>query len=100
MKFLERMTHYTRASDEEIMEKEKRYDALEERLGGFPPKTRFRLVYGSEKSTAFVWERIWDSWDAIYQAYSREFADPEHAKINQSEPDFGPFRRELFYVME
>lgn len=100
MKFLERMTLYTNASDEEIMEKEKRYDALEEKLGGFPQKTRYRLVLGAEKSTAFIWERIWDSWDAIAETYSREMADPEWAKINQSAPDFGTYKRELYYVLE
>ena len=100
MRILERMTHYTKASDKEIMVKEKLYDALEARLGGFPPKTRFRLLYGAEKSTAFVWERLWDSWEAISEAYMREFADPEFPKINASPPDFGPYQRELYYVLE
>jgi hypothetical protein len=100
MKLLERMTHYTNASDAEIMEKEKLYDALEEKLGGFPPKTRYRPLYSAEKNPAFIWERIWDSWEAIYEAYSRELEDPEWAKINQTEPDFGSYRRELFYLLE
>ena len=100
MKILERMIQYIYLSDEAIMEKEKKFEAVANRVGGFPPKVRYRTLFGKEKSDVFIWDRVWNSLDEMAAAYGKLHQQPEMAEIRKMPPDFGPALHELYYIME
>ena len=100
MALVERMVHYTNAPTDKILAKEKRYDAAEARIGGFPPKKRMRVVFGKETMQTFVWEREWKDLAAMQEAYSKSNKDPEVAEIHKMEPDLGPSHWEIYWLME
>ena len=60
---------------------EKRWDAFEERLGGFPAKRRYRMIYGGLGVSTWVWERQWESFAALEAGYDRAMADPEYIAL-------------------
>ncbi len=99
MKFIERMIMYTNASTDEVMAKEKQYDALEEKYG-FPPKKRMRVIFGKDKMNTFVWEREWDSFKEMEELYVKSGADPELNALMQVKPDFSQGHREVYYLLE
>jgi hypothetical protein len=41
---------------DDVLALEKRWDALEARLGGFPPKRRYRQLFGGLGWSTWVWE--------------------------------------------
>jgi hypothetical protein len=62
---------------DDVLALEKRWDALEARLGGFAPKRRYRTLSGGLWLSMWVWEREWESLAAAEAAYARMGADPE-----------------------
>jgi hypothetical protein len=68
---------------DEVLTLEKRWDALEARLGGFPPKRRYRMAYGGLGWSTWVWESQWESVEEMSVAYKRLDADPECAALEQ-----------------
>ena len=60
-------------------EMEKQFDALEDRLGGFPAKRYYRP--GKMYTNTIVWEREWESFTTMEATYEKEWADPEIKKI-------------------
>jgi hypothetical protein len=64
---------------EEYLARERRFDAIEQRLGGFPPKRYARVIAGADEFGAVVWARNWDSFASMEAAYERLSADPEMA---------------------
>lgn len=66
----------------ELEEIDKRYDAVESRLG-FPPKKRYRCIMGGHDTNTLIIERQWDSLAAMEAAYEKAFADPEHQALNE-----------------
>ena len=66
----------------ELEEIDKRYDAVESRLG-FPPKKRYRCVMGGYDWNTLIIERQWVSLAAMEATYEKAFADPEHQALSE-----------------
>jgi hypothetical protein len=60
----------------ELEEIDKRYDVVEGRLG-FPPKKRYRCIYGAHDTDTLIIERQWDSYAAMEATYDKALVDPE-----------------------
>ena len=99
MKILERMIQYTDAPTDEIMAKEKKFEAVANRVGGFPPKLRYRALVGKEKGNTFVWDRLWNSLTEMEEAYAKLRQQPEMDEIRKLSPDLGSWRREIYYTI-
>ena len=94
MKIMERRFHRVHSGKrQELREVEFKFDAIEERLGGFPAKRRYWCYTGSNDLGTFVWEREWESMAEMEAAYVKLSADPE-TKPTQVEiaslVEFGP----------
>ncbi len=84
----------------EIQEMEKKWDALENRIGGFSPKRRLRPIAGSEGLNTFVWEREWESFAVCEAAYEKEMGDPEvQALTKETESLYESSRGELYVLL-
>jgi hypothetical protein len=66
----------------ELEEIDKKYTAVENRLG-FPPKKRCTCILGSHDSNTLIVERRWDSLAAMEATYEKAFADPEHQALQK-----------------
>jgi len=66
----------------ELEEIDKRYDAVESRLG-FPPKKRYRCIMGGHDWSTLILERQWDSLAAMESTYEKALADPEQQALNE-----------------
>ena len=66
----------------ELEEIDKRYNAVESRLG-FPPQKRYRCIMGGYDWNTLILEREWESLAAMEAAYERAFADPEHRALGK-----------------
>lgn len=53
---------------------DKRFNAIESRLG-FPPKKRYRCYVGGHNTNTLIIERQWESMAAMEAAYEKAFAD-------------------------
>jgi hypothetical protein len=60
----------------ELEEIDKKYNAIEGRLG-FPPKKRYRCLVGGHDTNTLIIERQWDSLAAMEAAYEEISADSE-----------------------
>ena len=82
MAFLERRVQKLKKGTlDEYLEWEKRWEALEERLGGFPPKRHYRAISGPYDRNTVEWEREWESFEEMLGAYRRMGEDPETKEI-------------------
>jgi hypothetical protein len=85
---------------DDLLALEKRWDALEARLGGFPPKRRYRMIYGGLGWSTFVWEREWESRAAAEAASARRSADPEFAALSEEGKDLAEnIANEMYLVL-
>ena len=66
----------------ELEEIDKRYNAVESRLG-FPPKKRYQCLMGSHDVNTLIVERKWDSLAAMEATYEKAFADKEHQALQK-----------------
>jgi hypothetical protein len=66
----------------ELEEIDKKYDAVESRLG-YPPKKRYPCAMGGHDHNTLIVERQWDSLAAMEAAYEKAFADPELQALNE-----------------
>jgi len=95
---VERRIHRVKSGKyQELKEIEKKWDAFEESLGGFPPKRRYWTNFGAHDPYLFVWEREWENLAAMEAADDKYSADPESAKTmrdlvseNFTVVEFGP----------
>jgi len=60
----------------ELEEIDKRFNAVESRLG-FPPKKRYQCIMGGHDMNTLIIERQWDSLAAMEAVVDKAFADPE-----------------------
>ena len=60
----------------ELEEINKKFNAVESRLG-FPPKKRYQCMMGGCDTNTLIIERQWDSLAAMEAAVEKAFADPE-----------------------
>ncbi len=80
MKFMERRVQTLESGKWDVYwSREKRWIALEQRLGVFPPKRHYRPY--SDLSKTVVWERDWEGFAAMEAAYEKEWADPEAQEL-------------------
>jgi hypothetical protein len=61
---------------------EKKYDALESQWG-FPPKRRYRALYGSYSRDFYIIEREWDGMDTREAALGHGFRSPEWLALGE-----------------
>jgi hypothetical protein len=66
----------------ELEEVDKKYNAVEGRLG-FPPKKRYQCLTGSHEVNTLIIERQWASLAAMEATYEKAFADPEHQALGK-----------------
>lgn len=66
----------------ELNEIDKRFDAVESRLG-FPPKKRYQCIMGGHDTNTLIIERQWDSLAAMEATYEKALADPELQALNE-----------------
>jgi hypothetical protein len=74
---MERCTLKVVGTYEEAVALEKKYDALEAKLGNVPPKRRYTSWYGGYPLWTFVWERDWENLTAIEVYNKAIWEDPE-----------------------
>src|SRR4030042_4788183 len=80
---IERMIQQVRPDKwAELEEIDKRYNAVENRLG-FPPKKRYQCMMGSHDMNTLIVERQWDSLAAMEATYEKAFAAPEHQALQK-----------------
>ena len=60
----------------ELEEIDKKYNAVESRLG-FPTKRRYRCYFGGHDINTLIIERQWDGLAVMETTYERAFADSE-----------------------
>jgi len=61
---------------------EKKYDALESQWG-FPPKRRYRALYGSYSRDYYIIEREWDGMDSREAALGNGFRSSEWLALGE-----------------
>ena len=61
----------------ELEEIDKKYNAVESRLGFPPTKKRYQCMIGGHDSNTLIIERQWDSLATMEATYEKAFADPE-----------------------
>jgi len=98
MKVMERRTQTLEKGAWDVFwAKEQKWTALENRLGGFPPKRHTRPL--ARFDTIIVWERDWESLAAMEAAYEREGADPETQEVNKLPSGVAGAHFELFMIV-
>src|SRR5689334_5581530 len=78
-------------------ERERKFKAVEDRLGGFPPKRYYYLIAGADATGTMVEEREWENMAAMETAYERLFAEPGVMELGDSGPTSGNTERTEFY---
>jgi hypothetical protein len=102
MAFIERAVNQVHSGKwAELEEWEKKWDALEERIGGCPKKRRYRPYVGGDGWSTYVWEREWESYAAMETAILRLFEEPE-ARALGAEMDsmVANMRREHYFILD
>jgi hypothetical protein len=97
--YMERCTQKVIGSYEQAVALEKKYDALEAKLGNVPPKRRYTAWYSGLPLWTFIWERDWESLTAIENYYKAIWEDPEWVEtMTSTDKVFGDAHFELFDV--
>ncbi|MFN8483268.1 MAG: hypothetical protein U0768_09535 [Anaerolineae bacterium] len=86
MRVLERRVQHKVPSQDKYWAWEKQWEAVEQRLGGYPPKRHYMLVSGRDPLGTMVWKREWESMAALEDGTQRFFDDPEAMRLIQ---DYG-----------
>jgi len=71
MAIVERRVQFKVKSEEKYREWEKKWEDVERRLGGYPPKRHMMLLAGADYVGTLVWEREWESVAAMEAAYEK-----------------------------
>ena len=61
---------------------DKKYTAVEERLG-FPPKRQYKCYFGAHDTNTYISECEWESLSAMEAAFAKAFADPEWLSLGE-----------------
>ena len=96
---MERCTQKIVGTYEQAVALEKKFDALEAKMGNVPPKRRYTAWYGGLPVWTFIWERDWENLAAI-EAYTKAiWEDPEGREmLTSTEKVFADSQFELFDV--
>jgi len=100
MAILQRIVHrIARDKWDEVMEWERKYEAIESRYG-FPPSRYYRALLGPYDTDTLIVEREWESWAAWDEA-GTVLADPERQKLEaEAASVFLTTRYEAYMVLE
>jgi hypothetical protein len=83
MKIMERIICRVKSGKwAELETVEKKYDALESQWG-FPPKRRYRALYGSLSRDFYITEREWDGMDVREAALGNGFRSPQWLALGE-----------------
>ena len=63
------------------IESEKKWEAVEKEIGGFPAKRLYRPLAARDDSSNFIFEREWGSLAEAEAAYERLFKSPQAQSI-------------------
>ena len=99
MPILERHVHTVHDFDA-FWERERKFKAAEDRIGGFPEKHYFSLISGADATGTLVHEREWASFTAAEAAYNKLFAEPGIDALGASGPEIGNTERTEYYFVE
>jgi hypothetical protein len=99
MTILERHVHDVR-DVAAYWERERRFQEVEDRLGGFPAKRYYYLISGRDNTGTMAQEREWESFSAMETAYERLFNEPGINNLAESGPAIGNTERTEFYSVE
>ena len=99
MPILERHVH-TVSNYAAYWERESKFKETEDRLGGFPRKTYYSLISGTDRTGTMVHQREWESLTAMESAYDRLFAEPGIMDLGMSGPESGNTERTEFYYVD
>jgi hypothetical protein len=101
MAILERCTQNVIAKEEDMIALEKKFDALEAKMGHVPPKRRYYAMYGALPAGTMVWEREWENMAAIEAYNDKAMNSPEWASAFQEAAKvFADTHFELFWKMD
>lgn len=83
MKVVERMVQEIYPGKNEALEDlDKRYDAIESKLG-FPAKKRYWCISGPYQTGTLIVEREWESFAALEESYEKAFANEELTALGE-----------------
>jgi hypothetical protein len=83
----------------ELEELDKKYNAVESRLG-FPAKRRYQCYIGGHTNDTLIIEREWESMAAMETAYMKCFADPKWNALNgEAKPIIESTQLEVYMVL-
>ena len=78
---------------------EKRYEAVEARLG-FPPSRRYRAFIGGNDTSTRVIERDWSSLEAYLVTIEKSLHDPEHQALGAEQVGIVLSNQVELYIIE
>jgi hypothetical protein len=88
--YLERMIQQIRPDKWAALEElDKKYDAIERGLG-YPPKRRYRMLFGRNTTNTLIIEREWESMAAMETAMMKAMALPEYQALGVEGSDIVP----------
>jgi hypothetical protein len=100
MSILERRVQFKVKGGQAYREWEKTWEAIETRMGGFPPKRHYFLLSGSDPMGTMVWEREWESFAVMEAAYDTLFTDAESQRLGETFGELYEGERVEYYVVE
>lgn len=65
------------------IENEQKWAAIEQSLGGFSPKRRYRPTEDREEGGVLIWEREWENRELMDAAYERLMSSVEVKALNE-----------------
>ena len=78
---------------------ERRYEAVEARLG-FPPSRRYRAFIGGSDTNTRVIERDWSSLQAFLVTIEKSMSDPEHQALGAEQVGIVLSNQVELYIIE
>ena len=75
-----------RGKSEELKELNRKWNAVDERLG-LPPQKEYSCMFGGHDSRTWLYIVEWESMAAIEAGYQRFMADPEAKELMAQVPD-------------
>lgn len=59
------------------IEYERKWEAIEQRIGGFPPKCHYMAQSGTQPMGTIIWQREWPDMATCEAMYEKLFSDEE-----------------------
>ena len=82
---------------DDLEEIDKKYNVIEEKLG-YPPKKRYRSLFGAYDNNVIIIERQWQSLSKMEKILTKGFLDPELAKLEKKLESIIEWQKTELYV--